>query len=279
MDELLSTRLQGGLLLPPIGLGTYKMNGDAGATAVAAAIDGGYRLIDSAFNYENEGAVGEGIRRASVPREELIVTSKLPGRHHDYDEAVLTIEESLYRLGLEQIDLYLIHWPNPRVGKYVEAWQAMIDAQKRGLIKWIGVSNFLPEHIQTLEDETGVLPVVNQIQSHPYFPDDAQIQYNESKDIITEAWSPLGRGRGLLEEPVIQAIAEAHGATPAQVVLAWHVARGVVPIPKSSSLDRQLSNLKATDVQLTVSEVEKITGLQRPDGRMNDSDPATHEEF
>lgn len=274
-----TSSLQGGVELPVIGLGTYSLNGQQGAQAMQQAIDAGYRLIDSAFNYENEGAVGEAIRNTTVPRDELIVTSKLPGRSHAYDKATVAIEESLYRLGLDQIDLYLIHWPLPNVDKYVEAWQALIDAQAKGVVRWIGVSNFLPEHIDRLERETGVLPVVNQIQSHPYFPDTGQVDFDSSKDIITEAWSPIGRGGELFHEPLITEIAAAHDATPAQVVLAWHIARGVVPIPRSSSLERQISNLQATELELGAEEIARITELGTNGHRVLDLDPATHEEF
>ena len=283
-----SVTSHGGVALPKIGLGTYTLNGFAGAEAIEAAIDMGYRLIDSAFNYENEGATGAAIRASSVPRDQLIYTSKLPGRHHRYDDAVLAIEESLLRTGLDYIDLYLIHWPLPKVDRYVEAWQALIDARERGLVKWIGVSNFLPEHIERLEAETGVVPEVNQIQCHPYFPDSSQVAFDRSKGIITEAWSPLGRARTLLEEPAIVDIAAGHNATPAQVVLAWHMSRGVVPIPKSSSLERLASNLKSVNLDLSEPEVAAITALgEGPEGegrspragRVLDLDPATHEEF
>lgn len=279
MNKTVETQLQGGVQLPKIGLGTYGLNGQSGARAIDSAIDAGYRLIDSAFNYDNEGAVGQAVRNTKVPREELIITSKLAGRYHAYDQARDSIEESLFRLGLDQIDLYLIHWPLPKVDRYVEAWRALIDAQQRGIVRWIGVSNFLPEHIERLERETGVLPVVNQIQLHPYFPDTTAIEYNASKGIITEAWSPLGRGKGLLDEPLITAIAASHDATPAQVVLAWHMARGVIPIPKSSSLERQISNFDAQHLELGTDEVAAITSLGINGHRVLDADPATHEEF
>lgn len=268
----------GGLELPVIGFGTYKLNGNSGADSVAQAIANGYRLIDSAFNYENEGAVGEGVRRSGITREQVIVTSKLPGRRQRYESAIKAVEESVFRTGLGYIDLYLIHWPNPRVDKYVEAWQALIAAKDAGLVRHIGVCNFLPEHLTRIIDETGVVPEVNQIELNPYFPQLDLAGFNTSKGIITQAWSPLRRGE-LLEDPAITALAASHGVTPGQIVLAWEVARGVVPIPKASSTERQLENLGALDVVLSESEVATISALGRPDGRLFESDPNVHEEF
>lgn len=267
-----------GLELPVLGFGTYKLKGYEGADAVAGAISKGYTLLDSAFNYENEGSVAEGVRRSGAARSEVIYTSKLPGRHQAYGDATITIEESLLRTGFEYMDLYLIHWPNPRVGKFVEAWQAMIEAKDRGLIRHIGVCNFLPEHLERLKEETGVLPEVNQIELHPYFPQVEQVAYDHAHGIITEAWSPLRRGE-LLSDPVITEIAAKHGATTGQVVLAWHIARDILAIPKAFSPARQLENLGALELQLDPAEVEAITALGRPDGRMRDQDPAVYEEF
>lgn len=162
--------LNDGVGLPAIGFGTYRLNGADGVEAMAMAIETGYRLLDSAFNYENEGALGASIRRAGVPREALRVISKLPGRHHRFEEAIATVEESLFRAQLDYYDLYLIHWPNPRQGLYVEAWQALIEARRRGLVRSIGVCNFLPDHLERIIRETGVVPAVNQVEMHPYFP-------------------------------------------------------------------------------------------------------------
>lgn len=267
-----------GFQLPPIGLGTYAMWGDAGADAVAAAIGGGYRLIDSAFNYENEGSIGRGIVASGVPRSEIVVTTKLPGRHHRIAKARTSIEESRSRLGVDVIDLHLIHWPNPSQDEYVQAWEALVDAQQRGVVAQIGVSNFLPEHLERIERETGVRPVVNQIEVHPYFPQSEQLAYHRERGIITEAWSPIARAAALLEEQAIVDVAAAHAITPAQAVLAWHVARGTVAIPKASSAAHQAANLAAASVVLDDAEVDAITALGRPDGRLFDADPATHEE-
>jgi len=267
-----------GFALPAIGLGTYALNGDAGADAVTGALGAGYRLVDTAFNYENEGSVGRGVAASDVDRAEIIVTTKLPGRHHPSAKARTSIEESRSRLGLDITDLHLIHWPNPGQDEYVQAWAALVDAQQRGVVRQIGVSNFLPEHLERIERETGVRPVVNQIEVHPYFPQEEQIAYHREHGILTEAWSPLGRAKELLDEDVIREVAASHGISPAQTVLAWHVARGVVSIPKASSLEHQVANLASAEVALDEAEVLAITGLGRPDGRLFDADPSRHEE-
>lgn len=276
-----TTTAHDGLTLPMLGFGTYKLKGQGGSAAIERAIGAGYRLLDSAFNYENEGSVGTAVRASGhgVARADLIVTSKLPGRHHEHDAAIATIEESVARTGLTALDLYLIHWPNPLEGRYVEAWGALIEAKERGLVGAIGVCNFLPEHLDRLEAETGVLPEVNQIELHPYFPQEEQLAYDRERGIITQAWSPLGRGNDLLDRAEIREIAAAHEATAGQVVLAWAIARGAVPLPKAASPARQLENLGALDLRLADDEVAAITALGRPDGRLADQDPAVYQEF
>ncbi|GAB2554659.1 aldo/keto reductase [Leucobacter ruminantium] len=276
MDE---QRAHNGFTLPAIGFGTYKLNGAEGAAAIASAIRGGYRLIDSAFNYENEGAVGRAVRESGVDRSEITVTSKLPGRHHEYEAALRTIEESVFRAGLDAIDLYLVHWPNPVTGKYVEAWRALIEARERGLVREIGVSNFLPEHLERIEAETGVRPVLNQIELHPFFPQTEALALHRELGIITEAWSPVGRAGEQVRHPVVVEIAGRHGIAPVQAILAWHVARGAVPLPKSGDAGRQTENLAAAEIVLSTNEVDAITALGKPDGRQKDQDPAVYEEF
>ena len=265
--------------LPKIGLGTWKLRGRSGIEAIHTALTGGYRLIDSAFNYENEGIVGEAVRTSEVPREEIIVTSKLPGRHHERDHVRYTVEESVARTGLDHIDLYLIHWPLPRIDKYVEAWQGLIECRDAGLIKHIGVSNFLPEHTERLQAQTGELPTVNQIELHPYFPQLDQLAWHAERGIAVEAWCPIARAGELLEAEPVVAAAKAHDVSPVQAILAWHAAIGSVPLPKSANVERQAQNLAAVDIALTDDEVAAITALGRPDGRIADQDPATHEEF
>ena len=271
--------LHDGLTIPVMGLGTYLLKGNEGAYAINNAIDIGYRLIDSAYNYENEGTVGEAVRRCSVPREQLRITSKLPGRYQSYEKAVITIEESLYRANLDYYDLYLIHWPNPKQDLYVEAWQALIDAKEKGLIRSIGVCNFLPKHIERLEKETGVKPSINQIELHPFFNQAEQRKYHEEKNIATQSWSPLTRGFKELQIDTLQKIAVQHNKTIVQIVLRWHYQLGAISIPKSASLERQLENISIFDFSLDETEMKIISELSRPDGRINNQDPAVYEEF
>jgi diketogulonate reductase-like aldo/keto reductase len=268
-----------GLSLPAIGLGTYKLSGEMGADAMIEAARGGYRLFDSAVNYENEGAVGSALRRSGIRREELIFTSKLPGRHHRYDEALTTVEESVMRSGLDAIDLYLIHWPNPLEDLYVEAWAALVDARNRGLVRHSGVSNFLPAHLERLKAETGEMPTVNQIEMHPNFPQAELRAFHDEHGILTEAWSPLGRGNDLLVNPVIVEVAAEHGITTAQTILAWHVHLCAIPLPKSKTPERQRENLEIFDVALSEHDVELIGTLASPEGRLAAQDPAVYQEF
>lgn len=272
-------QLRDGLIIPKVGFGTYKLNGLGGVNTMVQALSNGYRLLDSAFNYENEGAVGEAIRRSEVPRSEIIVTSKLPGRHQTHDAAIQTIQESLLRAGLDYYDLYLIHWPNPLEDHYVEAWQALIEAQKFGLIRSIGVCNFLPEHLDRLEKETGVLPVINQVELHPHFNQAEQRAYDQSKGILTQDWSPLGRASEILNNPIISEIAEKYAKNVGQVILRWEVQLGTAPIPKASSKVRQLGNIDIFDFALTEAEMEKINQLSKPNGRLKNQDPSTYQEF
>src|SRR5699024_8284523 len=233
----------------------------------------------TAYNYENEGTVGKAISQSHVARDQVIVTSKLPGRYHDYDSAMIAIQESIYRLNVDYIDLYLIHWPNPKQGKFVEAWTALIDAQKAGLLKSIGVCNFLPEHIDTLEQETGVLPAINQIELHPYFNQQDVIDYHREKGIVIQAWSPIGRASNVINDETIATIAEKYNKSIPQVILKWHVQNGIVPIPKATSNQRQLENINIFDFSLDDEEMVKINNLTREDGRRKDQNPAIYEEF
>jgi diketogulonate reductase-like aldo/keto reductase len=268
--------LNDGTAIPALGLGTWPMDDAEAERAVAAALESGYRLLDTATNYRNETGVGRGVAAAGVPREEILVTTKLPGRHHGYEETLASFEESRARLGLEYVDLYLIHWPLPRVDKYVDSWKAMIKLREDGLVRSIGVSNFTPAHIERLEKETGVLPSVNQIELHPLFPQDELRAFHEGKGVVTESWSPLGRGSDLLDDPAVATAAEAHGVTPGQVILRWHVQLGALPIPKSGDPGRQRTNLDVFGFELSEAEMAAIG--DRAHRRLG-GDPETHEEF
>ena len=271
--------LHDGSTLPAIGFGTYPLKGEDGTTAIVHALEAGYRLLDTAVNYGNETEVGEALRRSGLSREEVQVCSKLPGRDHAYDAAIVSVHGSLERLGLEHLDLQLIHWPNPSVGQYVEAWRALVDLQKDGLVRAIGVSNFTEAHLERIIEATGVTPVVNQVELHPRFPQEQMRAVHERLGIRTEAWSPMGKRRAPLEEPAVTDVAERLGVTPGQVILRWHVQLGSLPIPKSSSPERQRQNLDVFGFELTEEEMAAISGLAEPDGRLFGGDPETHEEM
>lgn len=281
MNTIPSIRLNDGTSLPSTGFGTVNINGAQGVTSVLSAIEAGYRLIDTSTNYNNEGMVGEAIRRSSIPREELMISSKLPGHSHEYDKAILMIQESLYRIGLDYFDKYLIHWPLPKQGKYEEAWQALVDAQKFGLIKTIGVSNFLPVHLERIIEKTGVTPATNQIERHPYFNNNELVEYNKSRGILTEAWSPLGREiNDVLTNDTIGSIAEKYNKEPAQIIISWNSQNGVLPIVKSSSYEHQQANLDVFDFELSREDIQTIHSLDKGEaGRVEGQHPNEYEEF
>ncbi|QKZ04794.1 MULTISPECIES: aldo/keto reductase [Pseudomonas] len=274
-----SITLNDGHTLPAVGFGTYRLNGREGVEAIVNATASGYRLLDGAVNYENEGAVGEAVRRSGVARQDLRIASKLPGRHHAYEEALVCIEESLFRTRLDYFDLYLVHWPNPSKDLYVDAWRALIEAQRRGQVKSIGVCNFLPEHLQRIIDATGVKPAVNQIELHPYFPQHEQLAWHREHGIATQSWSPLGRANHLLKDPALQGIAQRLGKTLVQVILRWHHQMGTIALPKAASVQRQRENLAIFDFELSAEDMALIATLATPDGRTFDQDPAHYEEY
>jgi 2,5-diketo-D-gluconate reductase A len=272
-------QLNDGTTLPAIGFGTYPLTGGDGVAAISSAIEAGYRLLDTAVNYDNEGEVGAAIRHSGVPREELRVASKIPGRHHGYDDAVRSTHESLDRLGLEYLDLHLIHWPNPSVGKFHEAWRALVDLREKGLVRSIGVSNFTEAHLRRIIDDSGVTPSVNQIELHPYFPQQEMRAVHERIGIRTESWSPLGKRQAPFSEPPVAEAAQRHGVTPGQVILRWQVQLGSIPIPKSATPERQRQNLDVFGFELSDEELAAISGLGRARGRLFGGDPDSHEEM
>lgn len=277
MSAIPDITLNDGTWFPELGLGTYNLRGEEGIAAIVSAIGSGYRLLDTAVNYENEREVGEAVRRSGAPRDSLLVASKIPGRHHGRQEAIDSIRGSLGQLGLDRIDLHLIHWPNPSVGKYVDTWRGLIDAQQEGLVRSIGVSNFTEQMITELIEETGVVPAVNQVELHPYFPQAALRAFHAEHGIRTESWSPLARRSELLTEQILQELAVVHGVTPTQVVLRWHTQLGSTPIPKSADPDRQRENADVFGFTLTDDQLDAISALER--GRLWDGDPLTHEEM
>jgi diketogulonate reductase-like aldo/keto reductase len=271
--------LNDGNTLPAVGFGTYPLKGEEGVEAMVHAIEVGYRLLDTAVNYENETEVGEALRRSRLPRNEVRVTSKLPGRHHGYDDAVASVHGSLERLGLDYLDLHLIHWPNPSVGRYVEAWRALVELREQGLVRSIGVSNFTPAHLEHVIDATGVTPAVNQIELHPRFPQEEMRAVHERLGIRTQAWSPMGKRMAPLDEPAVTRAADRAGVTPGQVILRWHVQLGSLPIPKSANPQRQQQNLDIFGFELTEEELAGISSLAEPEGRLFGGDPERHEEM
>lgn len=271
------TTLRDGSTMPSIGFGTYPLQGEEGVEAIASAIDAGYRLLDTAAQYDNEQFVGEAIRRSGVARDELFVTSKLAGRDHGRALVRPAIEASLDSLGIDVLDLWLIHWPNPSRDLYVESFRAMLELRDEGLVRHVGVSNFKATHLARLQDEVGELPVLNQIQLSPLMQRRDPRAWHAEHDIVTESWRPLGKRTDLLETDAITAIAAETGRSAAQVVLAWHLQRDIVPIPKSGDPARQAANLAATTLTLDEEQLQRIDDLDTGDEHVWDADE--HEEL
>lgn len=268
-------QLNDGHQLPAIGLGTFGMTGEEGIAALVAGLRQGYRLLDTAVGYRNEAEVGEAIRRSDVPASDIVVTTKIWARDHGRDAARRSIERSRHILGVDQIGLHLIHWPNPEVGRYVDTWRALVDAQSDGEVRSIGVSNFSSRYLTPIIDATGVTPAVNQIELHPHFPQAEQRRVDRDLKICTQSWSPLGRGRELLNASEVIRPAKRLGVTAAQVVLRWHHQLGLLPIPKSSNPQRQRENHEIAGFELTSDEVGALTALGRSGGRLWNGDPDT----
>jgi 2,5-diketo-D-gluconate reductase A len=270
--------------MPQLGFGTWGLSPLEARTAVAQAIGIGYRLIDTAEMYDNEEGVGLGLRDSGIPREELFVTTKLPGGGHGVQEAQDSLARSLERLGLDYVDLYLVHWPLPRQNCYVDAWRGLISLREQGLARAIGVSNFKPAHVERTVSDTGVIPDVNQIQLNPYVARDVSRAYDSEHGIVTQSWSPLGLGVHallaeqsgasslVLEDPVIVRIADEHGKHPAQVVLRWHMDLGLSLVTKSTNVDRMAQNLDVFDFALEPEQLAAISALDRGEAAAADSD-------
>ena len=271
-DQVPRVLLRPDVAIPQLGYGVFQVPPPETEEVVARALAAGYRHIDTAAAYKNEGAVGQAIHASGIPRSEIFVTTKCFNDDHGKDKAKRAFKASLERLELEHIDLYLIHWPVPSHDLYVETWQAFIELQAEGLVRAIGVSNFQPEHLERIVAETGVVPAINQVELHPYFQQVGLRHEHDELDIVTEAWSPLGQGLEL-EDPAIVEIAEAHSKTPAQAIIRWHLQLGNVVIPKSVTPERIEENFDVFDFELSDGEMEAIRELDA--GRRIGPDPDT----
>ncbi len=269
--------LNTGHAMPLIGLGTWPLNDAEAAETVPAALGQGYRLVDTAARYGNETGVGRGIAAAGIPRAELFVTTKLRGRDHGYEETKAALHRSLETLGLDYVDLFLIHWPLPRIDKYVDSYRAILDLVGAGLVRSAGVSNFKRHHLQRLIDETGIAPAVDQIQLSPALPRPQIREYLAARGIATQGWSPLGLAEGVPDMPIVAELAAKYGRTPAQIILRWHVQQGISAIPKSADPRRQRENAEVFDFTLEAGEIAALAALDRGEATARDAD--THEMF
>ena len=245
-----------GRTIPQLGYGVWQVEDEVAEKVVGTALETGYRHVDTAAIYGNEAGVGRAIATSDVAREDIFLTTKLWNSDQGYENAFEAFDASLKKLGTDYVDLYLIHWAKPQQGLYLDSWRALIELQKQGKVRSIGVSNFPEEQLREIIEETGVVPAIHQIAVHAEY------------GIVTEAWSPLGNGSDLLQNPVLAEIAERHGATPAQVVLAWHLAKGTVAIPKSVTPSRIEENLASVNVTLTAEDIAAVDALSTPEGRI-----------
>ncbi|HET7310216.1 MAG TPA: aldo/keto reductase [Mycobacteriales bacterium] len=264
MSDVPTLRLNNGVEMPQLGFGVFLVPADEVVEPVRAALDTGYRLIDTAKLYGNEEGVGRAIRESGVSRVDVFVTTKVWNSDHGYDATLRAFDESQKLLGLDVVDLYLIHWPTPQRNLFVQTWQALERLYADGRVRAIGVSNFNVPHLQRLLDETTVVPAVNQIELHPGFAQDELRAFHAQHGIVTESWSPLGRGHGLLDNPTVTSIADAHGKTPAQVVLRWHLQLGCVVIPKSAHAQRIKENFDVFDIELSDSDMAALSAISEP---------------
>jgi 2,5-diketo-D-gluconate reductase A len=259
--------------IPQLGFGVWQVGNDEAVSVVGEAIRAGYRAIDTAQGYGNEEGVGKAIAASGLGRDEIFITSKLTNSQHGYDKTLTAFMGTLGKLGVDWIDLFLIHWPVPAQDKYAETWKAFVQLQKDGRIKSIGVSNFLPEHLERIIGETGVTPAVNQIELHPEFQQRDAREFHQQHNIAIESYSPLGRGK-LLGNTVIGEIARKHGRSPAQTILRWHLQEGLIVIPKSVTPQRIADNIAVFDFELDADDLKRIASLDRGNGKMG-SNPAT----
>ena len=269
--------LNDGKKIPQLGFGVYKTPNDEVEAAIECAFEAGYRHIDTAKLYDNEEGVGRAVRNSGLERSSVFVTTKVWNDDHGREKTRRACEESLERLGLDYVDLYLIHWPMPMNGLAVDTWEELIRLREEGLVTSIGVANFPAQRIDELTEATGVVPVLNQIELNPYFAQNDLREANRERGVLSEAWAPLHRGKGLFDEPIIREIAERLEATPAQVVLAWHLALGTIAIPKSVTPSRIRENFGALNVRLTPEDLAAIAALDRGEAGRTGFDPETME--
>ncbi|OEU92147.1 oxidoreductase [Streptomyces abyssalis] len=262
MSTVPEVTLNNGIRMPQLGFGVYQVPEDETQRVVASALEAGYRSIDTAALYRNEAGTGRALAESGIPRDELFVTTKLWNTDQGHDAALRAFEESLAKLGLDHVDLYLVHWPLPARDLYVETWRALEKVYAEGRARAIGVSNFHPAHLRRLTEETDVVPAVNQIELHPRLQQQELRAFDAGLGIATEAWSPLGRGNGVLEDPAVTAIAEKHGRTPAQVVLRWHLQLGNIVIPKSATESRIRENLDVFGFELDEEDMAAVEPLE-----------------
>lgn len=266
-------KLRDGRDMPRLGLGVWQTPDDGAARVVSHALKNGYRHVDTAAAYNNEAGVGEGIRASGLDRGEVFLTTKVWNSDQGFDATLRAFDASAKRLGTDAVDLYLIHWPAPKKGLYVETWKALIRLKQEGRAKSIGVSNFQPEHLERIIGETGEVPVVNQVELHPTFQQRPLRAFHAKHGIATESWSPLGRG-ALLDDPVIGEIARAHGRSAAQVIIRWNIQSDLIVIPKSATPTRIEENARVFDFELSPAQMAALDGLDRADGRVG-PDPLT----
>lgn len=267
MTRIPHIKLNDGNAIPQIGLGTWLAPDDEASNAVSSAFASGYRHVDTAAIYHNEKGVGQAIRACGIPREEIFVTTKLWNDDQGYDSALEACDASLQKLGLDYVDLYLIHWPKPRQDTYVDSWKALMRLHEEGKVKSIGVSNFNADHLERIMAETGITPAVNQIELHPRFQQRDLREFHQQHGIVTESWSPLGKAK-ILDGPVLQDIADKHEKTPAQVIIRWHVQNDLIVIPKSVNPGRIAQNINVFDFTLDAADMQRISSLDDTQGRI-----------
>jgi 2,5-diketo-D-gluconate reductase A len=274
MSNIPQISLNDGNSIPQLGFGVWQVPDDEAHPAVAAALRSGYRLIDTAEGYDNEEGVGRAIAESGIPRDQLFITSKLRNGAHDYEEAKKAFDLSAQKLGLDYLDMFLIHWPVPEQDKYADAWRALVELKNQGRIRSIGVSNFLPSHIDRIVAETGVKPVINQLELHPQYQQRDIRGYHDQHDIKIECYSPLGSG-AVLDNETIAEIAEKHGKSVSQIILRWELDQGLIVIPKSTHEERIAENFDVFGFELDDEDRRRIGGLDDPENGKTGSFPET----